>query len=75
MFLSLRYEAHVHQTTEARMKKLYLWSKRFSTAQGHHWKIERECLQETAQQWLEVFQKDEPDVKFVISSNKPRGNK
>lgn len=54
------------------MKKYYLWSKRYSVAQGNHWKLERECLESTAQQWLEVFRKDEPEVLFVVSHNKPR---
>lgn len=54
------------------MKKLYLWSKRWSTARGEHWIIERLCEPATAEQWLEVFQKDEPTVEFKLSYKRPK---
>lgn len=54
------------------MKITNLWSKRWNPARGHHWKLERECSIENSFAWLEVFQKDEPDVEFKLSEKKPR---
>lgn len=48
-----------------------LWSKRFTPAQGTHWKLERECSLDTAAQWRTVFEKDEPGVLFFLSTKKP----
>ncbi len=50
----------------------YLWSKRFSPARGWHWRQERDCLPNTASQWLDIFQRDEPGVEFILSDEKPR---
>jgi len=52
-----------------------LWSKRFDSAYGWRWHIERECCSETAKQWLDVFSKDEPHIEFKLSVNKPRISK
>ena len=49
-----------------------LYSKRFTIARGWHWKLERECLEENAKSWLEVFQKDEPSITFKISKKTPK---
>lgn len=49
-----------------------LWSKRHSIACGLHWKLERTCDPVTAGEWLALFQRDEPDVQFVLSERKPR---
>jgi len=38
-----------------------------------YWNLERQCAAETADQWLEVFQKDEPDEIFKLSLRKPSG--
>lgn len=35
------------------------------------WQLERACDQANAQQWLAIFQGDEPSAKFVLSKNKP----
>jgi hypothetical protein len=32
----------------------------------------RSCDKETAENWLKIFQEDEPDEKFVLSKNKPK---
>lgn len=56
-------------------KTLRLYSKRFSIARGNHWVIEREVTEETCQQWLEIFRKDEPNVLFLVSDKKPKENK
>jgi hypothetical protein len=53
-------------------KETGLWSKRFSTAQGWHWKLERLCNHENAEQWLSVFSKHESEVEFKLSDKKPR---
>ena len=49
-----------------------LYSYRWSVAYGNHWKIEREVSDDTANDWLKVFQRDEPAVDFVVSKRKPR---
>jgi hypothetical protein len=36
------------------------------------WKLVRDVTEETAQQWLTIFQADEPTAKFVVSNRKPR---
>ena len=36
------------------------------------WRIERMCKPDTAQQWLEMFQKDEPGAYFALSRFSPR---
>lgn len=52
-----------------------LYSYRFSTARGWHWKLERECLESTSKEWLEVFEKSEPDILFRLATKKPRNLK
>lgn len=65
---------HTNATRGTKMTKtLTLWSKRFSTAQGNHWKAEREVTEQNAQEWLAVFRKDEPKVLFLASAKKPKG--
>jgi len=49
------------------MKKLW----RFNPITGY-WVYEREVLPETANDWLKLYQTDEPNVQFKISTNKPR---
>ena len=53
-----------------------LWSHRpdkaFANAGPSKWVLERECMISTANEWLEVFRKSEPDVKFVLSDKKPK---
>ena len=36
------------------------------------WRMERMCSPDTAQQWLALFQKDEPNVHFALSRFAPR---
>lgn len=45
-----------------------LW--RFDENRGA-WTLERRCESESGNRWLEVFQKDEPDVQFQLSVKKP----
>lgn len=49
-----------------------LYSKRFSPAKGNHWVNERDVTEETCQQWLEIFRKDEPKVLFLAANRKPK---
>lgn len=49
-----------------------IWSKRDSVAKGLHWQHERDCLDETAEQWISLFKKDEPTVEFVFSDKRPK---
>jgi hypothetical protein len=51
---------------------LKLWSRRFNIGHGNHWKLERECILETAIEWLKIFQKDEPNTYFILSVRKPK---
>lgn len=53
-------------------RDLKIWSRRTSMARGLHWKFERDCTEETREQWLEVFRKDEPGVLFVALDRKPK---
>lgn len=36
-----------------------------------YWTLCRLCLQMTADNWLKIFQKDEPDEYFILSRRKP----
>lgn len=45
-------------------KKTLLYSLRHCPARGLHWKLERDCLVENADRWVEVFTADEPLVVF-----------
>ena len=49
-----------------------LYSKRWSIAKGWYWKYERECEKSSANEWFNVFQKDEPEVDFVLSNKEPK---
>jgi len=51
------------------MKEIGLWRKNRITG---YWVCQRTCLPETAQEWLTIFQKDEPDEMFVLSYRKPK---
>lgn len=46
-----------------------LW--RYNPTTGY-WNIARQCAAINGTMWLAVFQRDEPNVKFVLSSKKPR---
>lgn len=51
---------------------LNIYSKRWSTAKGWYWKLERDTLPENADAWLAVFQKEEPSIEFVVSAKMPK---
>jgi len=53
-------------------KTLTLWSLRTNAARGNHFVAERQVTEETAQEWLSVFRKDEPSVSFVATARKPK---
>jgi hypothetical protein len=48
-----------------------LYSRRFSIFRGWQWKHERICTNETANTWLIIFERDEPDIEFKLSVDKP----
>lgn len=52
-----------------------LWSLRNSIARGAHWVNERDCALATANEWLAVFRKGEPEVTFVLAYSKPKAPK
>lgn len=56
-------------------KTLKLYSLRTSIARGAHWVVERECAIATANEWLAVFRKSEPEVTFVLAYSKPKAPK
>ena len=49
--------------------KLFLW--RLHAVTGY-WRIEREVTRETAQQWLDIYRKDEPSARFTVSRTRPK---
>lgn len=48
-----------------------LWSLRYSVTRGWNWVRERDCDAGLAGEWLAVFRRDEPDVTFLVSANRP----
>jgi hypothetical protein len=50
-------------------KPLHLWRK--SRTSGL-WRIARDVTPETAEQWLAIFRRDEPEETFVVSARKPK---
>jgi hypothetical protein len=50
-------------------EKITLW--RFNKITGF-WLSERICEQATAEEWLEIFQKDKPNEIFVLSLFRPK---
>lgn len=49
-----------------------LWSLRNRPSGGKWWVYERDVQPEDAKAWLYVFEKDEPEIVFLISSKKPK---
>jgi len=37
-----------------------------------YWQYVRDCEPATAAQWLAIFQQDEPDEQFKLSTRKPK---
>jgi hypothetical protein len=57
-------------------QNLRLWRKVGPDVTGAiNWTVARDLTPETADFWLQIFQKDEPTHEFVISSKRPRGKK
>lgn len=55
-----------------RNEKITLWSKRNNPSGGMIWKAERNVTVETANDWMKIFQADEPNVLFLCSIRKPK---
>lgn len=68
----MRKHNFLTQTKKLVVEEKTLWALRTSVARGKEWKAERKVTDDNAQQWLEVFQKDEPDTQFVVSDKKPK---
>ena len=50
-----------------------LFSLRHSIAKGPHWVCERLIIDEQyANQWLRIFQEDEPSVRFILARKEPK---
>ena len=49
-----------------------LWAYRTDPAYGWRWHLCREVFTNEADQWVNIFQKDEPDTKFVVADKKPK---
>lgn len=54
---------------------MILWAKRWNVAHGVTWSKERSVTPDTAENWLAIFQKDEPEIEFRLSDKKPRVEK
>ena len=53
------------------MTPLKIWAKRFTVARGWMWLACREVSPHEADQWLVVFQRDEPEIEFRLSYGQP----
>ena len=49
-----------------------LWKKEFSITRGWQWVKQRDCARESAQDWLDCYQEDEPNAEFCISDKAPK---
>lgn len=49
-----------------------LWARRFDSAYGWRWHAQRQVTAQTAEDWLAVFRKDEPEITFIVAARKPR---
>lgn len=49
-----------------------IWSTRFTPSKGNHVVAERQCQEDEAVAWLNIFRSDEPNVNFVASKRKPK---
>jgi hypothetical protein len=50
------------------MRQIGLW--RYDPITGY-WRYVRSCASETALDWLAIFQRDEPNAVFKLSTNRP----
>ena len=48
-----------------------LWSYRWGVARGWRWTLERWCMDSTKNDWLAVYQADEPSIIFKLSYSRP----
>jgi len=51
------------------LNEIGLWRKNKITG---YWVLERTCFPEFASEWLQIFQKDEPDETFVLAKRRPK---
>lgn len=49
-----------------------LWKLEFSPAHGAHWVKQRDCARESAQDWLDLYQVDDPGGRYIISDKRPK---
>ena len=68
----MRKHNFLTQTKRLVVEEKTLWALRTSVARGKEYVPARKVTDATAQQWLETYQKDEPDVTFVVSDKKPK---
>lgn len=69
---TMRKHSFLTRSKKLVVEEKTLWALRSSVARGKEWVAERKVSDETAQKWLEVFQKDEPAIQFTISDKKPK---
>ena len=73
---SLRWPCPIHppegDTAAMANRVPRIWSRRFSVAHGWRWVPERIVSNETASEWINVFQSDEPNVTFRIADTQPK---
>ena len=64
--------SHAKQSCKANQKgtdMTTLW--KYNKVTGY-WDYCRDCEKSTAQEWLKVWQEDEPEVIFKIAKNRPK---
>lgn len=49
-----------------------LWKLEYSPARGSDWVKQRDCARDSAQDWLDLYQSDDPSGRYVISDKRPK---
>lgn len=49
-----------------------LWKLEYSIAHGSRWIKQRDCARDSAQDWLDCYQADDPSARYLISEKKPK---
>jgi hypothetical protein len=52
--------------------KLTLWRLTWSHACGTYWQAQRACDDSTAESWLEIYRRDEPNATYSLARRAPR---
>lgn len=66
----LSYNVQERVVSEVSLMREFLW--KYNRASGL-WSLQREVAPDTRDNWLKLFQEDEPKEHFVVSSRSPKG--